>query len=504
METASTPEASGERVEGDTASGEAVGARRSGLARDAAITIATRFGLAILIFATDILIARALGPAAKGRFTLVLLYSQLAAVVIGLGMDQALGVVAGRGTADARRGVANALVWTAVVGGASVLVSVWVFSGSGGTLGDGPLTGLLPNLSTAQFLFGALAIPAELLFNLGLYALLGRSLVAGYSGIRLLRRASLLAMLIGVALAAQLDLTAVLTLNLVSLVVTLGAIAWSASRAGIVGGRPSARLLGEELRFGGKAVVGTLAERLQFRADVFIVNAVLGVRATGIYSVTSGIAETLWYVPNALGVVMFSRAVDPNADAGRTAAILTRTTLAVSIILAVPTALLGPRLVRFVYGPEFADAGVALRLIIPGIIAYSIVAILSRYLTGRGRPGTGTLILLLGLAANIIANLVLVPRFGIVGAAAASSISYGITALVILVVFIRVSGAGVAETLVIRPSDVAAALAAGRAMGRRLRRRGSPGGVGPADDVARVPEPAAAIVIAEHGPGEES
>jgi O-antigen/teichoic acid export membrane protein len=476
---------------------------RSGLARDAVVTIATRFGLALLIFATDILLARALGPTAKGRFALVLLFSQLAATLIGLGMDQALGVVAGRSRSDARRGFANALVWTAVVGGASVVVSLWLFAGLNGGIPDGPLSTLIPNLSVAQFTFGALAIPAELLFNLGLFALLGRHEVAAYSGIRLLRRASLLALLVGVALAASLDLTAVLWLNLISLALTLAAVAWASFRAGIVGGRPSAALLGEELSFGGRAVVGTLAERLLFRADAFIINAIVGVRATGIYSVTSGIAETLWYVPNALGVVMFSRAVDPTADAGRTAAILTRTTLALSIVLAIPTALLGPRLVRLVYGPQFADAGVALRLIVPGVVAYSVVAILSRYLTGRGRPGTGTLILVFGLVVNVAANLVLVPVYGINGAAAASSISYGLTALVTIVVFARLSGRGVVETLVIRRSDVRAASAALGAMWRRLR--GTRRTAAPEAVVAelQVPEPAAAIIVAEHGPGEE-
>jgi O-antigen/teichoic acid export membrane protein len=492
----------------DAATTDAATSRPSGLARDAAITIATRFALAVLIFGTDILIARALGPAAKGRFALVLLYSQLAAVVIGFGMDQALGVVAGRSVADARRGVANALVWIAVVGGASVIVSLWLFAGTDTTVGpaDGPLSTLIPNLSASQFAFGAFAIPAELAFNLGLYALLGRREVATYSGVRLLRRGSLLALLVGVALAAQLDLTAVLALNLVSLALTLLAIAWAAGRADIVGFRPSAALLGEELRFGGKAVVGTVAERLQFRADTFIVNAIAGIRATGIYSVTTGIAETLWYVPNALGVVMFSRAVDPTADAGRTAAVLTRTTLALSVLLAVPTAILGPRLVRLVYGPQFADAGVALRLIIPGIIAYSVVAILSRYLTGRGRPGTGTLILLLGLVANVVANLLLVPRYGIVGAATASSISYSLTALVILTVFVRVSGRGIAETLLIRRSDLAAARDAGRAIWRRVVRRAArPAPATGAGSVSvGVAEPAAEIIIAEHAPGEEA
>jgi len=197
--TASVDALAGSKPAGAVASARSDADRPTpGLVRDAAITIATRFGLAVLIFATDVLLARALGPAAKGRFALVLLYSQLAATLIGLGMDQALGVVAGRSLGDARRGVANALVWTAVVGGGSVVVSLWLFSGVlGHGVPSGPLGDLVPNLSVSQFAFSALAIPAELAFNLGLFALLGRREVGVYSGIRLLRRASLLALLIG-------------------------------------------------------------------------------------------------------------------------------------------------------------------------------------------------------------------------------------------------------------------------------------------------------------------
>jgi O-antigen/teichoic acid export membrane protein len=475
---------------------------RGRLVRDAALTIGTRFGLALLIFATDIILARALGPSAKGRFALVLLYSQLAATLIGFGMDQAIAVVSGRGAKDARRAVANALVWAAVVGGGAVLASLWLYgvpAESGAP--SGPLTLILPNLSAAQFTIAAFAVPAELLFNLGLFALLGRGRIASYSVVRLVRRLTLLALLVTTALVTRLDLAAALVLNLASLVATLLAIGWAAGRDGLLGGAPSGALLGEELRFGGRAVVGTLAERLQFRADAFIVNALAGVRATGVYSVTSGLAETLWYIPNALGVVMFSRAVDPNADAGGTAAVLTRTTLAVSLVLAVPAALLGPGFVRLVYGTSFADAGVALRLIIPGVVAYSIVAILSRYLTGRGRPGTGTLVLLLGLGTNVAANLILVPRFGINGAAAASSLSYGLTAVVIVAVFLHLSGRGLAETLVVRRSDLAAAWGVLRALARRLRSGPKPPRPEPAVSVT----PATAdLVIGEHPPGEES
>src|SRR5688572_6227878 len=79
----------------------------SPLLRDAFVTIVTRFGLAVLIFGTDIALARLLGPSAKGRFTLVLLYSQLAALVVGVGMDQALAVVSGRDRPTARQGMAK-------------------------------------------------------------------------------------------------------------------------------------------------------------------------------------------------------------------------------------------------------------------------------------------------------------------------------------------------------------------------------------------------------------
>jgi O-antigen/teichoic acid export membrane protein len=257
-------------------------------------------------------------------------------------------------------------------------------------------------------------------------------------------------------------------------------------------------LLRGELAYGTRAVPGQLAERLQFRADSFLVNFFIGVRATGIYSVTSGLAETLWYIPNALGIVMFSRAVDPSADAGRVAAALTRATVAVTALSAIPAMILGPYLVRAVYGSQFADAGVALRFIMPGIVAYSIVAILTRYLSGRGRPGTSTLILAAGLATNVLANLNLVPRLGINGAALASSISYTATAVLTLVVFQRVSGRGLAETLILRRSDLVVGAAALRRLalvlsGRRVRRQ-----VG----LTRS-ETAAELIVAEHDLGVE-
>jgi O-antigen/teichoic acid export membrane protein len=473
---------------------------RGGLARDSLITIGTRFGLAVLILGTDVVLARLLGPSAKGRFTLVLLLSQLAAVIAAWGMDAALGVMAGRSREDARRGFANAVLWSIVVGGLAVVVACWLYGLPTDVRPRGPLAQVIPNLSAAQFLYGALAIPGELFFAIGLYALLGRRQVAAYNAIRLLRRATLLALVVAAAAVARLSLDVAIVCNLVALTATAIAIALAARRDGTASLHPSRPLLAEELRFGTRVLPGALAERLQLRSDAFLLNALVGVSATGVYSVTAGLAETLWYIPNALGTVMFSRAVDPAEDAAGTAVVLTRVTVAITLLLAVPAFVLGPWLVEVLYGSPFAEAGVALRWILPGIVAYSVVAVLSRYLVGCGRPGLATSAMLTGLGVNIASNLVLIPALGIIGAAASSSISYWVTAILILAMFRRLSRRGLGETLILRPRDLAA--------GRRAFRRGpgpSETPPGPATERAGTTGSGAPSTgePAEPGPGEE-
>ncbi len=121
------------------------------------------------------------------------------------------------------------------------------------------------------------------------------------------------------------------------------------------------------------------------------------------------------------------------------------------------------------YGPPFREAGLALQVMLPGVVAYSVVAILSHYIIASGAPGTATAVLLVGLAVNLAANLVLIPQLGMVGAAASASISYATTAALTVIAFSRLSRRSIGETLVVRRSDVGARLTELQAMARRLR-----------------------------------
>ncbi len=442
--------------------------RHRAVGRDVALTFGGRLALTAALIVGDIILARGLGPEGKGAFVLVLNLTSLSALVLSLGLERSLAVFAARSLDVARRAFANAALWTLIVGGLGVLAIVALY---GPRTTDHAPTGLLapvlPELTPIQLWAGALSLPGEIAFNIGLVGLLGRQRVLAYNVLRFIRRGVFVLLLVGFVLVGRLDLELVLLLNLAALALVTVGIVWSMARAGVVGLTPSPRLLVDQLSFGGRTIVGTLAERLHYRANTFLLNAFVGVGATGVFSVALGLSETLWYLPTSFGLVLFSRAVSGGREGALVASAMTRMMLALMVIVAVPLWLVAPLLVEIAYGAPFRQAGVALQIMLPGVLAYSVVAVLENPLIAWGAPGRVTAVLITGLAVNLAANVTLIPAFGMNGAALASTISYTFTAALILALYVRQSGQGVRATLVVRRTDIARA---GHELGSLVRR----------------------------------
>lgn len=430
-----------------------------GVARDVIITFGGRIALTLVIIVGDVIVARNLGPDGKGAFALVLALSSLGAVILGLGLDRSLAVYAAKSIEIAKRAFANAFWWVVVVGALGVVAIIALYE---------PLGAIMPPLTSTELMLGALALPFELAYAIGIVGLLGRQGVVAYNVLRFVRRALLSVLLLVVVVLGAIDLELVLWLNLGALAVTVAGIGWASLRVGMFGLRGESRLLLGQLSFGGRAVIGTMAERLHYRANTFLLTAFIAVAATGVFSVALALAETLWYLPGALGLVLFSRAVRPDTDSAGIASAMTRTMLALMLIAAVPLFIVAPLLIELVYGPEFADAGPALQILLPGVVAYSIVSLLASYVIARGAPGKAAAALVAGLVVNLAANAILIPALGMNGAALASTISYTTTAVLVLLLYRAISGQGIRDTLILRRSDVTARWADLRGLAGRL------------------------------------
>ena len=114
-------------------------------------------------------------------------------------------------------------------------------------------------------------------------------------------------------------------------------------------------------------------------------------------------------------------------------------------------------------------------MLLPGVVALCATKVVSGYVSGLGMTGTNSIVNVGAFVLNIAANIVLIPLYGIVGAAAASLISYSVSSIVFTAIAARLSHANILDFWIPRPSDVRYVVGtslglARRVVGRRRRR----------------------------------
>lgn len=201
---------------------------------------------------------------------------------------------------------------------------------------------------------------------------------------------------------------------------------------------PSFALMRQALGYGFVVYIGAVANVLHFRIDQLMIGNLLDLRAVGIYAVSVRFAEMILLLDTPISTAALKRISSTQATESFA---LTRkialVQLMISGVVACGVALFAPLIVGL-YGQDYAEAAAPLAWLMPGIVAWSAARVLSQYITyNRGKVWYPTLFSLMGLTTNIVLNALLLPVYGIVGAAIASSISYGLVVMLVLVTFWR-------------------------------------------------------------------
>jgi O-antigen/teichoic acid export membrane protein len=217
-------------------------------------------------------------------------------------------------------------------------------------------------------------------------------------------------------------------------------------------------LVREQFHFGMRTSAATLAGYVNLRIDVFLISALLGPRLLGIYTLALSVGELLWSVSLPVVYAALERiAGDPFDDAAALAARLMRNVIALQVVFGVLVFIAGPRLVVLIYGPAFSEAGTVLRILLPGLVVYALEAFLGYFiLVQLRRPMLLFAIQATSAVLCAVITLATLSRFGIVGAAAATSLTYlGVVAFK-SVYFKRKTGIGIRAQWLLSESDVRA------------------------------------------------
>jgi O-antigen/teichoic acid export membrane protein len=189
-----------------------------------------------------------------------------------------------------------------------------------------------------------------------------------------------------------------------------------------------------------------MANMLNWRLDVMILSALASVEGVGVYAVASKVAELFRPVSASLTFVLRPLIASLSIGEARAkgVALYRRFFLVNLAAVGVMAVIGGPIITRF-FGPEFAPAVPAFLILLVGLAAHGGDGVLNGYNVGIGRPELNTYTALVGLAVTIAGDLVLIPPYGIIGAAIASSAAYTAKAAALTALFLVTSNVTVAQ-----------------------------------------------------------
>ena len=210
--------------------------------------------------------------------------------------------------------------------------------------------------------------------------------------------------------------------------VVTGAIAWRRliGRRYFAGvKRPSLDLAKQIYVFGLRGQVGSIAYLVNLRLDFMIVDLLAGPAILGIYAVASKFAELVRLLPISFEWVLYPGfARKTPAEAWSWAAWLAPRAAAGTAAAALPLALLAQPIIPLFYGSAFATAVEPTRLLLIGLSIEGASGVVTAYLFGRGRPGLNSIATFGGVMVTVVLDLLLIPRFSLVGASIASTAAY--------------------------------------------------------------------------------
>jgi O-antigen/teichoic acid export membrane protein len=388
-------------------------------------------------FVSVIIVARALGPEGKGAYDLILATTGLLGIVLGFSIPSGITYVIARIQPNLRvliyQLIGIAFLQSGIAG--AVLLFVKLFRNSF----------FLVQLWTDNNAFFIVPIYLFFMTSMGYW----RAVLIGEQKIPIVNARGLLAKVLQLAgLVGTMVLMPVFQQKPTPIVVVWiligGAIIanylylqvlWlphqiSVKRSGLT----------DILRYSAPCYLGNLAQFLNYRLDVFLVGFFIDTKAVGIYALSASLAQMMWLLSNAAATGLLPRIASipvTSKEGAMFAAKVTRLSFLISLIT---TILWGGCVyigLVWVFGNAFRPGMAPFMFLLPGIVIFSFANTLAAYFAGIGKPQHNLAASFIGFIATVALDLFLIPVYGIVGAAMASTISYFISTAVIIKLFLQ-------------------------------------------------------------------
>ncbi len=184
-------------------------------------------------------------------------------------------------------------------------------------------------------------------------------------------------------------------------------------------------------------IISTAFYFVYMRIDQIMLKQIIDEKAVGIYSVGVKLSEVWYFVPSMIISSIFPAIVNAkkSGDAKMYENRLKKfysLFIWLPILFLIPTIALAPQIIRILFGAQYMEAVSILQIYVWSGISISLGMAVSQFLITENYIKIMMFSTCLGAMANIVLNLLLIPRMGTVGAAIASLVSYTLVPMSII------------------------------------------------------------------------
>jgi O-antigen/teichoic acid export membrane protein len=396
---------------------------------------------------TQIVVARTLGTAGKGVFSLTLAVAITLATLIHLSLATGNSHFMGR-FPDQRRALVGNSFLLAFLWGAIVTVIVLALRQKL------PLE-YQPKISPQLWGMALVAIIPLLLIEYSNGLVMGLDWIKRLSFSLVLKEALILGGVLWLATTSHISVEGAVSVWVIAIVIAALFQAFSAWYKVGLRITVSPKLFGSMALFSIQSHAANVFSFLKFRFDFFLIDHFLTSSELGIYSIAVVIVQVLWFLPKAFAQILIPHISWGGEDAAKELTpLLSRLGFTVAIAGGCLLSLLGRPLIGLLFTDSFLPAYQILLLLLPGAIIYSFAGMLSGDLIGRGLPRYAMLTSILAFVLNVAVNIVFIPKFGLVGAAIAATLTHAFSGLMFLFYFIRESGVSIRDATILKHGDI--------------------------------------------------
>ncbi len=195
------------------------------------------------------------------------------------------------------------------------------------------------------------------------------------------------------------------------------------------------------ISFGSRTFLSNAINLVNYKADILMIGFFLAEADVGVYSIAVMFGQFLWIFPQSIQKITYPllteyHSRDQHEQMAGIIDICMKYSCLFLLFSSTALFILGPWFTEFLFGPQFLDCIPALNVLLIGIVIFGVTKSIGSVFASIGKVELVYRIPLYSAGLNIILNAVLIPEYGILGGAIATTISL-ITSTALMLYYLK-------------------------------------------------------------------